>query len=102
MSREYVVFQLNPRSSTGYGEKFQVANFEDWGGADLKDELAAKDFLVATGYIDTKRVGITGGSYSGFMTLMEIGRAPDALAAAVQRYGLIDWHTTWEHEDAER
>lgn len=99
-SRGYLVIQPNPRGSTGYGQKFQTANFQDLGGGDLKDELAAKDFLVATGYADPKRFGITGGSYGGFMTLMAIGRAPDAFAAAVQKYGIIDWRTMWEHEDA--
>ncbi len=48
------------------------------------DTVAAKAFLVATGYVDPKRVGIFGGSYGGFMTLMAIGRAPDEFAAAVQ------------------
>ena len=48
---------------------------------DLKDTLAARDFLVATGYVDPNRVGITGGSYGGYMTLMAIGRAPTAFAA---------------------
>ncbi|MEG3088160.1 S9 family peptidase [Sphingomonas sp. PB4P5] len=99
-SRGYLVIQPNPRGSTGYGQAFQTANFQDLGGGDLKDELAAKDFLVATGYVDAKRVGITGGSYGGFMTLMAIGRAPDAFAAAVQQFGIIDWRTMWEHEDA--
>ncbi len=99
-SRGYVVIQPNPRGSTGYGMAFQAANYQDLGGGDLKDELAAKDFLVATGYVDARRVGITGGSYGGFMTLMAIGRAPDAFAAAVQQYGIIDWRTMWEHEDA--
>ncbi len=99
-SRGYLVIQPNPRGSTGYGHAFQVANYQDLGGGDLKDELAAKDFLVATGYVDAKRVGITGGSYGGFMTLMAIGRAPDAFAAAVQLYGIIDWRTMWAHEDA--
>ena len=99
-SRGYFVIQPNPRGSTGYGHAFQVANYQDLGGGDLKDELAAKDFLVASGYVDAKRVGITGGSYGGFMTLMAIGRAPDAFAAAVQEYGIIDWRTMWEHEDA--
>ena len=100
-SRGYFVIQPNPRGSTGYGHAFQVANFQDLGGGDLKDELAAKDFLVATGYVDGSRVGITGGSYGGFMTLMAIGRAPEAFAAAVQMFGIIDWRTMWEHEDAE-
>lgn len=99
-SRGYFVIQPNVRGSTGYGHAFQVANYQDLGGGDLKDELAAKDFLVATGYVDAKRVGITGGSYGGFMTLMAIGRAPDAFAAAVQLFGIIDWRTMWEHEDA--
>jgi dipeptidyl aminopeptidase/acylaminoacyl peptidase len=100
-SRGYVVIQPNPRGSTGYGLAFQKANFQDLGGGDLKDELAAKQFLVDSGYVDSKRVGIAGGSYGGFMTLMAIGRAPDAFAAAVDLFGIIDWRTMWQHEDAE-
>jgi dipeptidyl aminopeptidase/acylaminoacyl peptidase len=99
-SRGYVVIQPNPRGSTGYGLAFQKANFQDLGGGDLKDELAAKQFLVDSGYVDARRVGITGGSYGGFMTLMAIGRAPDAFAAAVEEFGIIDWRTMWQHEDA--
>jgi dipeptidyl aminopeptidase/acylaminoacyl peptidase len=100
-SRGYVVIQPNPRGSTGYGLAFQKANFQDLGGGDLKDELTAKQFLVDSGYVDSKRVGIAGGSYGGFMTLMAIGRAPDAFAAAVDLFGIIDWRTMWQHEDAE-
>jgi dipeptidyl aminopeptidase/acylaminoacyl peptidase len=99
-SRGYVVIQPNPRGSTGYGLAFQKANYQDLGGGDLKDELAAKQFLVDTGYVDPKKVGITGGSYGGFMTLMAIGKAPDAFAAAVDLFGIMDWRTMWEHEDA--
>lgn len=100
-SRGYLVIQPNPRGSTGYGLGFQHANFQDLGGGDLKDEIAGKDFLVASGYVDAKRVGITGGSYGGFMTLMAIGRTPDAFAAAVEMYGIIDWRTMWQHEDSQ-
>jgi dipeptidyl aminopeptidase/acylaminoacyl peptidase len=100
-SRGYVVIQPNPRGSTGYGLAFQKANYQDLGGGDLKDELAAKQFLVDSGYVDANRVGIVGGSYGGFMTLMAIGRAPDAFAAAVDLFGIIDWRTMWQHEDAE-
>ncbi len=99
-SRGYFVIQPNPRGSTGYGLAFQKANYQDLGGGDLKDELAAKRFLVDTGYVDPKRVGIAGGSYGGFMTLMAIGRAPEEFAAAVSLFGIIDWRTMWEHEDA--
>ena len=100
-SRGYVVIQPNPRGSTGYGLAFQKANFQDLGGGDLKDELAAKQFLVDSGYVDPKRVGIFGGSYGGFMTLMAIGKAPEEFAAAVDLFGIIDWRTMWQHEDAE-
>ncbi len=99
-SRGYIVIAPNFRGSTGYGEAFQKANFKDLGGGDLKDVLAAKDFLVATGYVDPRRVGITGGSYGGFMTLMAIGKAPDAFAAAVQQFGIINWRTMYRDEDA--
>jgi dipeptidyl aminopeptidase/acylaminoacyl peptidase len=99
-SRGYVVIQPNPRGSTGYGLAFQKANFQDLGGGDLKDELAAKQFLVDSGYVDGKKIGVFGGSYGGFMTLMAIGRAPDAFAAAVDLFGIIDWRTMWQHEDA--
>jgi dipeptidyl aminopeptidase/acylaminoacyl peptidase len=95
-SRGYFVIQPNPRGSTGYGLAFQKANFQDLGGGDLKDEIAAKQFLVDTGYVDPRRVGITGGSYGGYMTLMAIGRSPDEFAAAVSLFGIIDWRTMWE------
>ena len=53
-SRGYVVIQPNPRGSTGYGLAFQKANFQDLGGGDLKDEIAAKQFLVDSGYVDAE------------------------------------------------
>ena len=94
-----MVIQPNFRGSTGYGRDFQVANVNDLGGGDLKDTLAAKDFLTATGYVDPKRVGITGGSYGGYMTLMALGKAPDAFAAGVQLFGIINWFTMYETSD---
>ncbi len=90
-SRGYVVIAPNPRGSTGYGRAFQDANKKDLGGGDLEDEVAAKRFIVATGYVDPKKVGITGGSYGGYMTLMAVGKTPDEWAAAVEQYGIIDW-----------
>lgn len=98
-SRGYVVIAPNFRGSTGYGKAFQDANFKDLGGGDLKDTVAAKNFLVASGYVDPKRVGIFGGSYGGFMTLMAIGRTPDEFAAAVQWFGIINWRTMYRDQD---
>jgi dipeptidyl aminopeptidase/acylaminoacyl peptidase len=98
-SRGYICIAPNPRGSTGYGLDFQKANFQDLGGGDLKDEIAAVDFLEATGYVDPRKIGIYGGSYGGFMTLMAIGRTPHVWAAAVDEYGIINWSTMLKSSD---
>jgi dipeptidyl aminopeptidase/acylaminoacyl peptidase len=98
-SRGYIIIAPNFRGSTGYGKDFQAANYNDMGGGDLKDVIAGKQFLVETGYVDPKRVGIFGGSYGGFMTLMAIGKAPDEFAAGVQLFGIINWRTMYRDMD---
>jgi len=98
-SRGYICIAPNVRGSTGYGITFQKANFQDLGGGDLQDEVYATKFLLDTGYVDSRKIGITGGSYGGFMTLMAIGKTPDIWAAAVELYGIIDWYTMLQHED---
>jgi len=98
-SRGFVVIAPNVRGSTGYGMDFQNANIKDLGGGDLKDEIAGVDFLKSTGFVDPKHVGIWGGSYGGYMTLMAIGKTPDVWAAAVDEYGILNWLSMLEHED---
>lgn len=98
-SRGMMVIAPNVRGSTGYGMEFQNANFKDLGGGDLKDEIAGVEFLKATGFIDPQRVGIWGGSYGGFMTLMAIGKTPEVWSAAVDEYGILNWLTMLDHED---
>ena len=98
-SRGYICIAPNVRGSTGYGMEFQKANHQDLGGGDLEDEVYATQFLLDTGYVEAKKIGITGGSYGGFMTLMAIGKTPDVWAAAVEMYGIIDWYTMLQHED---
>ncbi|MDQ2843563.1 MAG: S9 family peptidase [Acidobacteriota bacterium] len=95
----YVCIAPNVRGSTGYGLEFQKANKKDLGGGDLQDEVYASRFLIDTGFVDPKRMGITGGSYGGYMTLMAIGKTPDVWAAAVEEYGIINWMTMLQHED---
>lgn len=97
-SRDYVVIAPNPRGSTGYGRAFMEANRKDLGGGDLTDEVYGAKFMIATGYVDAKKIGITGGSYGGFMTLMAIGKAPSIWAAAVEQYGIINWFSMYETE----
>ncbi len=98
-SRGYVCIAPNVRGSTGYGLAFQKANYQDLGGGDLQDEVYATKFLIDTGYVDARKIGITGGSYGGFMTLMAVGKTPDVWAAGVEMYGIINWYTMLQHED---
>lgn len=99
VSRGYVVIAPNVRGSTGYGFEFQKANYKDLGAGDLQDEVFGVRFLISTGYVDPKKVGITGGSYGGFMTLMALGKTPDLWAAGAELYGIIDWYTMLKHSD---
>lgn len=100
VSRGYICIAPNVRGSTGYGMDFQRANYQDLGGGDLQDEVYAAKFLEANGYVDAKKIGITGGSYGGFMTLMAIGKTPDIWAAGAELFGIIDWTTMLQHSDA--
>jgi dipeptidyl aminopeptidase/acylaminoacyl peptidase len=101
VSRGYICIAPNVRGSTGYGMDFQRANYQDLGGGDLQDEVYATKFLQSTGYVDAKKIGITGGSYGGFMTLMAIGKTPDIWSAGVELFGIIDWMTMLQHSDPE-
>jgi dipeptidyl aminopeptidase/acylaminoacyl peptidase len=100
VSRGYVCIAPNVRGSTGYGIDFQKANYQDLGGGDLQDEVYATKFLTDTGYIDPKKIGITGGSYGGYMTLMALAKTPDVWAAGAEWFGIIDWMSMLQHSDA--
>src|SRR5258708_34770713 len=70
----YVVFYMNPRGSDGYGERFRREVVRDWGGKDYQDLKSALDQLIErTGYIDTNRLGVGGGSYGRYTTTRSIG-----------------------------
>jgi dipeptidyl aminopeptidase/acylaminoacyl peptidase len=86
----FVVAAPNFRGSTGQGRPFEDLNNQDWGGGDLRDLLAVVDALASAGKIDARRVGITGGSYGGYLTLRAITAAPNRFAAAVDLYGMPD------------
>jgi dipeptidyl aminopeptidase/acylaminoacyl peptidase len=81
----YVVLFTNPRGSQGYGEKFAGDIVGRWGTTDYEDVMAAADWLEAQPFIDKKRMGVTGGSYGGYMTNMIVGRTRRFRAAITQR-----------------
>src|SRR5438105_10203827 len=71
-SRGYYVLLPNPRGSYGQGEEFTRANVKDFGGGDLRDILAGVDAAVARYPIDPARLGVTGWSYGGYMTMWTV------------------------------
>src|SRR5258707_15014193 len=86
VSRGYVCIEPNVRGSTGYGIDFQKANYKDLGAGDLQDEVFAAKFLEATGYVNPKKIGITGGSYGGFINLIGHRKNPSGGGRFAQLY----------------
>jgi len=76
------VHYANPRGSEGYGQDFNAGNFRDWGPGPMRDVLAGIDALVAEGLADPDRLGVTGGSYGGYLTSWIVGQT-DRFKAAI-------------------
>ena len=86
----YFVFQPNPRGSFGQGEAFTAANKKDFGYGDLRDILTGMDAVEKKVSVDTKREGLTGWSYGGFMTMFGVTQTT-RFRAAVAGAGISDW-----------
>ena len=86
----YALFHPNPRGSFGQGERFAQANIRDLGHGDLRDILAGIDAAAKAAPIDTARLGLTGGSYGGFMSMWAVTQT-DRFKAAVAVAGISDW-----------
>jgi dipeptidyl aminopeptidase/acylaminoacyl peptidase len=92
VSRGFAVLQPNPRGSTGRGRKFAEMVVGDMGGGDAIDLLAGIDALVARGIADADRVGVTGGSYGGFMSCW-LPTRDRRFKASVAISPVTDWHS---------
>lgn len=91
LSRDgYFVFMPNPRGSYGQGEAFTRANIKDFGHGDLRDIMAGVDTVIARYPIDGKRLGVTGWSYGGFMTMWTVTQT-NRFKAAVAGAGISNW-----------
>ncbi len=88
----YFVLMPNPRGSYGQGEKFTLANVKDFGGGDLRDILAGVDTAIQSAPVDPQRVGITGWSYGGFMTMWTVTQT-SRFRAAVAGAGIANWQS---------
>jgi len=89
----YIVIAPNFRGSTGYGKTFQKLIYKDWGGNEFKDVLGSVDFLKNSGYVDSEKIAVVGGSFGGFMCLTCITKAPDIWKCAVDIFGPSDLFT---------
>lgn len=94
----YVVYFCNPRGGRGYGEKHAGAIWGNWGGPDYADLMAFADYMEKKPYIDAKRMGVTGGSYGGYMTLWIIGHT-DRFRAAVAQRVVSNFISMWGSSD---
>jgi dipeptidyl aminopeptidase/acylaminoacyl peptidase len=88
----YYVLLPNPRGSYGQGEDFTRANMKDFGGGDLRDDLAGIDAAMKKYPIDSNRLGVTGWSYGGFMTMWTVTQT-DRFHAAVAGAGIANWQS---------
>lgn len=82
-SKGFAVLRVNPRGSSGYGQKFRFANIKDWGGGDYQDLMTGVDEVVRMGVADPERLGVMGWSYGGFMTSWVITQTHRFKAASV-------------------
>jgi len=90
--RAYYVFLPNPRGSYGQGEDFARANVKDFGHGDLRDTMAGIDAVAKKYPIDPSRLGVTGWSYGGFMTMWTVTQT-NRFRAAVAGAGIANWQS---------
>ncbi|HEV2799094.1 MAG TPA: S9 family peptidase [Pyrinomonadaceae bacterium] len=101
-ARGYAVLFINPRGSTGYGQKFSDGTLREWGGGDYRDLMAGVDeALRRFPWIDRGRMGVTGGSYGGFMTNWIITQTTRfrAAVASASVSNLISFYSTSLYQD---
>jgi len=87
----YVVLDVDYRASAGYGRDWRTAIYRWMGGRDLQDQVDASTWLTKTHGIPASRVGMYGGSYGGFMTLMALFTAPEHFGAGAALRSVTDW-----------
>ncbi|HEX8499034.1 MAG TPA: alpha/beta fold hydrolase [Pyrinomonadaceae bacterium] len=89
--RGFTVLSIDYRGSAGYGRDWRTGIYRHMGGKDLDDHVDAVRYLVAEHGVDPRRVGLYGGSYGGFITLMAMFTTPDIFAAGAALRPVTDW-----------
>ena len=91
VQKGYVVILPNIRGSSGYGKKFEDANYQDFGHGDLRDVLAGVDLLKSLEYVNNNKISIHGTSYGGCMSMSAVCFSPGVFHAAIPHAGYADW-----------
>lgn len=91
-SHGYVVWQLDNRGSYGRGHAFEATVYHRLGTQEVADQRLGVEHLISTGFVDPERIGITGWSYGGFMTIHAMLWAPDIFKVGVAGAPVTDWH----------
>lgn len=94
----WAVLYPNPRGSSGYGEKFTQANFNDWGGGDYRDIMTGVDAMVARGIADPDKLAFQGWSYGGYMTAWVVSQT-GRFKAAMMGAGIPDLVSMYNTND---
>ncbi|MGD2067474.1 MAG: prolyl oligopeptidase family serine peptidase [Gemmatimonadota bacterium] len=87
----YTVMDIDYRGSAGYGRDWRTAIYRHMGGKDLSDQVDGARWLVANEDVDAERIGIYGGSYGGFITLMALFTAGDTFKSGAALRSVTDW-----------
>lgn len=90
-SRGYTVLDIDYRGSQGYGAEWRTAIYRHMGGKDLTDQVDGAQYLAQQEGVDARRIGIYGGSYGGFITLMALFTQADHFAAGAALRSVTDW-----------
>ena len=90
-SRGYVVLDVDYRASSGYGRDWRTAIYRHMGGKDLEDIVDGARYLAAKEGVNPRHIGVYGGSYGGFITLMAMFTTPDVFAAGAALRPVTDW-----------
>jgi len=90
-SRGYVVLDVDYRASSGYGREWRTAIYRHMGGKDLDDIVDGAKYLTTKEQVNPRHLGVYGGSYGGFITLMAMFTTPDVFAAGAALRPVSDW-----------
>jgi dipeptidyl-peptidase-4 len=89
--RGFVVWQVDNRGSSGRGHQFETPLYRRLGKQELEDQKEGVKYLLSLGFVDPERIGISGWSYGGFMTLYALLHAPEVFKAGVAGAAVTDW-----------